>query len=177
MSSADTAAQVLQFVAQFPTVGFSGSRSLGGQPLRCAQWLARGCSPELVVVGCAQGADRVFRERFAGRAQVISADASRGRGGFAARSAAVVQAVAANGGCWVAFPSGECPDMLSPSSRVRDCFCGSGSGSWASLALVVGRGVPCLIYLADGIQPPYWGFESLGCGWWSFTPSVQPSLF
>jgi len=52
-----------------------------------------------------------------------------------------------------------------PSASPSRCFSGGGSGSWASAALAVGLGVPVLLWLPVGVQPPAaWGFVSLGGG-------------
>jgi hypothetical protein len=184
-ASQSVASTVLSFTGSFTVVGVSGSRSLSGSSLIVAEWLARElagsvageCRLAEVFVGCAEGADRVFRSALACR--VFQADRALGRGGFASRSAAVVAAVAAAGGCWVSFPGGACPAGLLPSASQSGAFCGSGSGSWASLALAIGRGVPSLVWLPDGVSVPVgWGFESLGRGWFVSQPAaVQSSLF
>jgi hypothetical protein len=165
------AQQVLAFVRGFETVGFSGSRSLSGPGLACAEWLGRHCNPDRVIVGCANGADAVFRQAFS-HSQVIRVQGT-GRNAFAARSIAVVSAVNAANGCWVSFPEKPCPEVISPSAKSKECFCGSGSGSWASLAFAVGLGASCLIYLPEGIRPPYWGFQPIGLGWWEYR-YIQP---
>jgi hypothetical protein len=184
-ASQSVASEVLSFTGSFPVVGVSGSRSLSGSSLVVAQWLAYQlagsvageCRLGEVFVGCAEGADRVFRSALPCR--VFQADQALGRGGFASRSAAVVAAVAAAGGCWVSFPGSACPVGLLPSASQSGAFCGSGSGSWASLALAIGRGVPSLLWLPDGVAAPIgWGLEALGRGWFVARPAaVQSSLF
>jgi hypothetical protein len=184
-SPLSVATAVLSFTGSFPVVGVSGSRSLSGQSLVVAQWLASElagsvageCRLAEVFVGCAEGADRVFRSALACR--VFQVDRALGRGGFASRSAAVVAAVAAAGGCWVSFPGSACPVGLLPSASQSSAFCGSGSGSWASLAFAIGRGVPSLVWLPNGVSVPCgWGFEPIGRGWFVSRPvAVQSSLF
>lgn len=155
-------------------VGFSGSRS--SVPAVCSVVAARvaslGCP---VFVGCAAGVDAAFRAAFPAARVFAAASFGSGRGAFAARSAAVVRAVALAGGAWVSFPSGPCPSGLAPSASSSRAFCGSGSGSWASLAFAAGSGLPCLVF---GFAPPAaWGFVSLGGGWWfSGWPASQLSL-
>jgi hypothetical protein len=162
--------------------GFSGSR--GAAPAVCSA-VARAVSPgSAVFVGCARGVDAAFRGFFPS-ASVFGASAfGLGRGSFAARSCAVVRAVVAAGvsapALWVSFPSGACPVGLVPSGSSSRAFCGSGSGSWASLAFAAGSGLSCLVF---GFAPPAgWGFSSLGCGWWfrgecAWVSSSQLSLF
>jgi hypothetical protein len=171
---------VLALVSGFSAVGFSGSRSLLPCSVvalrRVAGFVAPGAS---VFVGCAAGADAVARSLFPA-ASVLSASAfGQGRGSFAARSTACVRSVASAGGCWLAFPCSPCPPGLVPSSSPSRCFGGFGSGSWSSLALAVGLGVPCLVFLPPLISVPTgWPLVSVGGGWWFFRPSVsQLSLF
>jgi hypothetical protein len=87
--------------------------------------------------------------------------------------------VAAAGGLWAAFPASPCPAGLVPSGQSSRCFCGTGSGTWASLAFAVGLGLPCLVFLPSGIAAPSgWGLQPVGGGWFHFAPAiVQPSLF
>ena len=153
----------------FPAFGFSGSRS--SVPAPCAGVASRVPAGAAVFVGCAAGVDRFFRSQFPGA--VVFSPQFSGRGGFAARSAACVRAVGAVGGLWVSFPSGVCPAGLLPSSRWVSA---GGSGSWGSLALAMGLGVPSLVFCPSGL-PSGWGFQSLGAGWGLALPSaVQLSL-
>lgn len=171
---------VVSQLAGVPCLGFSGSRrpsALSLAALRSlVELLPSGVS---VVTGCAPGIDQAARLAFPG-AQVFRAAAfGVGRGAFAARSVACVRAVAAAGGLWVSFPAGACPDGLRPSSQSSRCFCGTGSGTWASLAFAVGLGLPCLVFLPPGVLPPRgWGLQPLGGGWFHIAPpEVQGSLF
>lgn len=154
-------------------VGFSGSRS--SVPSVCGTVASLVSCP--VAVGCARGVDSFFRGAFPS-ARVFSVSSfGAGRGAFAARSAAFVRALSVGGGVLVSFPSSACPAGLLPSVSASRAFCGSGSGSWASLAFAVGSGVPCFVFAPFGV-PAGWGFASLGGGWFSFTPvAVQASLF
>ena len=96
---------------------------------------------------------------------------------MAARSVAFVQALAARDGVLVSFPSSPCPAGLLPSSSSSRTFCGLGSGSWASLALAIGRGVSCFVYAPFGV-PSGWGLVACGSGWFSFAPcGCQLGLF
>lgn len=153
-----------------PALGFSGSRSVVPPVLSSVLCVAaRSSAP--VLVGCARGVDRAVRSGLpASRLRVFAASAfGRGRGSFAARSSVFVSALAVAGGVLFSFPSLACPAGLLPSSAP---FRGSGSGSWASLALAVALGVPCFICLPAGVVPPAsWGFVSLGGGWWSVSPA------
>jgi hypothetical protein len=170
--------------SRFSSFGFSGSRS-GVSPAVLSSVVGLVPPGSGVFVGCAAGVDRFFRGAFPSAVvfSVSSGRWGRGRGAFAGRSAACVRAVSAAGGLWVAFPSGDCPAGLLPAGSSSRAFCGSGSGSWASLAFALGSGVPCLVFAPAGV-PAGWGFSSVpGCPGWFGCPvalgsaPVQLSLF
>jgi len=148
------------FPAAAPVVGFSGSRRLSPAfaPLVAgvvSSVLAAGRS---VAVGCAAGADSFARAAAPG-ARVFSVAAfGSGRGAFAARSVALVRAVAAGGpgSGFVVFPASPCPAGLSPSASPAACFCGLGSGSWASAAFAAGLGVPLVVFPCGFSVLPLW---------------------
>lgn len=168
-------------------VGFSGSRSLpatfGGLAAELAGSVV--ASGRGVAVGCAPGLDAMVRASCPG-AEVFRV-AGSGRGDFAARSVACVQAVAASGvgAGWVSFPACRCPAGLVPSSVASRCFRGLGSGSWASAALAAGLGLTVIVFGLSASQlPASWGTWSPAAvsGPWShgfrLTPAVQQlSLF
>ncbi len=159
-------------------VGFSGSRSSVPSAVSLA---AAAVAPPFgppIFIGCAGGVDAAFRALLPGASVLRAASFGSGRGAFAARSVAVVSAVvsaAGSRGLWVSFPSAACPAGLLPSASSSRCFCGSGSGSWASLAFAAGSGLPCLVF---GFPPPAaWGFAPVGGGWFFRGAPVQLSLF
>jgi len=147
--------------AAVAVVGFSGSRRLSAAfaPVVSgvvASVLAGGRS---VAVGCAAGADSFVRSA-APSAVVFSASAfGSGRAAFARRSVALVRSVAAGGvgSGLVVFPAAPCPAGLVPSARSSACFCGLGSGSWASAALAAGLGLPVVVFLCGSSGLPPWG--------------------
>ena len=154
-------------VSAFPLVAFSGSRSLPAASAaalrRSAGWVSESAG---VVVGCARGADALARSLFPA-AEVFAVASGRwgvGRSAFARRSAAVVAAAVAGGGLWLSFPAGPCPSAVRPSSSASRCFCGAAAGSWSSLALAVGRGVPSLVFLPSASPVPS-GLSAVGGGW------------
>ena len=151
--------------SRFRVFGFSGSRS--SVPAGCSVAAAAVPPGSRVVVGCQRGVDEFFRGLFP-LASVFSASSfGSGRSSFARRSVAVVGEVGRSGGLWVSFPATVCPSGLSPSSSSSRCFRGFGSGSWASLALALGSGVPCLVFLGSLPCPPGWGlFPVSGCPGW-----------
>lgn len=156
-------------LASGSVVGVSGSRAPSPASASVCRWavgqLAPGAS---VVTGCARGIDGVARLARPS-ASVIQASAfGAGRGALAARSVAVVRAVASAGpsALWLAFPSGPCPAGLVPSRQPSACFAGHGSGTWASAALAVGLGVPALVFLPSGVAAP----PASGPGAWPLVP-------
>jgi len=112
-------------------------------------------------------------------------------GRLAARSVALCRLVAgsagsAGGAPFVGFVAGACPAALVPARSSRRCFAGSGSGSWASLALAAGRGCAVSIFWCGAGAPvlPAWpggAWVPCSAGWlagsWSWVPTVAAPLF
>jgi len=177
-------------------VGFCGSRSLPSafSPLVSSCVSAVVAAGRGVAVGCASGADRFALVAARGSGASVSlfsaSSFGSGRSAFARRSAALVSAVSVSGsGCGlVAFVSSPCPSALAPSSVASRCFAGFGSGSWASAAFAVGRGVPVVVFpcVPAGVSPlsvlPVWSgsWVAAGSGVWAsgfrFVPSSSASL-
>ncbi len=163
-------------------VGFSGSRSVApSEAVRLAVSLVTVGVP--VSVGCAAGVDELVRSLLSSAGvpfsffEVASGRWGRGRGSFAGRSVACVRSVGVSG-LWVSFPSVPCPSSparLLPSSSSSQCFSGSGSGSWASLAFAIGCGVPSLVFLGSLPCPPGWGLSPVAGapGWFGFSPPAR----
>ncbi len=165
-------------------VGFSGSRSLsasaGGVVGPLVASVAASGRGE--AVGCASGLDQLVR--LACPSAVVFRAASRRPAALVARSVSLVRAVAASGsGCGlVVFPGCACPAGLLPSSVPSRCFCGLGSGSWASAALAAGLGVPVVVFgVPLSSLPAAWGaWSPAGVGVWAVgwrLSLVQRSLF
>jgi hypothetical protein len=149
-------------------VGFSGSRSVVPEFLASLFPLVSG----EVFVGCAAGVDAVVRGAFPA-ARVFRVSGS-GRWAFVARSVSFVRSLSAAGGVLFSFPSGACPAGVVPASRWVSGS--SPSGSWSSLALALGLGVPCLVWLPSAVVPPASfglcrsGFPFAGGCWWVSLP-------
>lgn len=156
-------------LASAPSVGFCGSRSVA--PPFSVFFSAAFAVPSSSVVscGCVGGLCAVARAHFPAARVFRASSFGSGRSAFARRSVALVSSVAAvPGSVWLSFPAAPCPAGLVPSRSSSACFCGSGSGSWASLAFAVGSGVRCFVWLPASLSvPSSWGFVSLGGGWWS----------
>jgi hypothetical protein len=134
----------------------------------------------VLAVGCAAGVDAIGRAGFApARQRVFRAAGSQGWQ-LAQRSAALVQALAGGGGCLVSFPSGACPAGLAPCPAWRSA---GGSGSWGSLCLALGLGVPVFLFAPGGVAAPpavAGRFAPVAaCPGWFFAaaPPASPSLF
>lgn len=158
--------QLVSQLSVAPAVAFSGSRA----PAPCslvAVGLALSAVPRSasVSVGCARGVDAAVRFCRPGASVFRASSFGSGRSSFVRRSAAVVGSVFP-AGVFLSFPSGPCPPQVVPSRGVSRCFCGGGSGSWASLAFAVGCGVQCFFFLPSSVPVPGWlGVRSLGGGW------------
>ncbi len=167
-------------------VGFTGSRHLSRSFFPLVARVVSGHQGHPLAVGCAAGADLAVRIAAPG-ARVFRASAfGSGRQSFARRSAALVQAVAASPSpLLVGFVSSPCPAGIVPSSSPSRCFCGGGSGSWATLALAAGLGVPVVVFWCGSgplALPAGWGSwlaaSASQAGGWRLSPrAVQPSLF
>ncbi len=172
-------------LASAPVVGVSGSRAPSPASASVCRWAVRQLAPSSsVVVGCAAGIDGVVRALRPSASVVRASAFGSGPGALAARSTAVVRAVAVGGptALWLAFPSSPCPAGVVPSRQSSACFSGSGSGTWASLALAVGLGVPALAFLPPGVSAPAaWPLAAVpGCAgprgsWVRFRPAVVQS--
>jgi hypothetical protein len=163
---------VASSLAAAPLVAFTGSRSTAPPVLQAVLATVRGS----VLVGCAAGVDAVVRSALP-EATILQASAfGQGRGAFAARSTALVRQCASAGGILLSFPSQSCPIGLYPAARSSKAFCGKGSGTWATLALAVGSGVPVFVFLGSLPSPPAWPLVAVSGGWFRFT-SAQLSLF
>lgn len=170
--------RIVQLVTSAPALGISGSREPARASLAALAQLAAlvpaGCA---VVVGDAPGIDRRAGELLPQARVFHVADYGVGPGAFAARSIACVQACAGLGGVWSAFPAQACPVGLRPSARPSACFAGYGSGTWASLALALGFGLPAVLFLPAGAPPAGWGFVAVDGGWFIVEPPAQSRLF
>jgi hypothetical protein len=151
------------------TIAFSGSRSLSGAGLIALTSIFPLVPADChVVVGCAAGADLAVRRAFVGgQLCLFSVDSGRfgaGRGAFARRSVAIVEAVPP-GGLLVVVPGSISPPPGVVPSR---SFRGGGSGSWGSAALALGTGRRVLLWLPSGAVPPIWAGVSWVAfdGWW-----------
>jgi len=137
-----------------------------------------------VFTGCAPGVDQLARSLFPAAAVLEASRFGQSRGSFAARSIACVQAVRAAGGVWLSFPGSYCPPGLAPTSKASQAFSGFGSGTWASLALAAGLGLPCLVFCPTGLSfPSSWGFQFAGQApatrsgiWYWFPGGAAPGL-
>jgi hypothetical protein len=163
---------LLSVLSRSSAVGFSGSRSILPPALVSCAVFASVPASSSVLVGCAPGLDRCARLAFPSALVFSVSSFGSGRGAFARRSVAFVSALsAASAPVLVSFPGSSCPPGLVPSPVSGSCFCGLGSGSWASLAFAVGLGVPCFVWLPPSVSFPFWwSAVPLGGGW--FAPAI-----
>lgn len=162
---------ISDLLAGAPTVAFSGGRQfprgVGKRlPSEIASYVP---SSSRVVIGCAKGVDQSFRRLFPQASVFHASHFGEGRSSFARRSVAVIDQLD-RGDLFVSLPDKECPRLM-PSASSSRCFCGSGSGSWASLAYAIGRDIPAAAYLGELRCPAGWALKSAGGGWFLFRPS------
>jgi hypothetical protein len=157
---------VASALASASVVAFSGGRAASPASLLRVGFALRCLSPSCrVSVGCAAGVDLAVRRSRPGAFVFRARSFGVGKSAFALRSGAVVRSLGSSG-LFVSFPALPCPASVSPSAEFSACFCGSGSGSWASLAFARGRGVPSVVWCPPGVVPPAsFGLSSLGGGW------------
>lgn len=169
---------VSSLVSSASAVGFCGSRSALPPSVVSASVFGAVASSAVVSVGCARGFDFLARGAFPSASVWSASSFGVGRGAFARRSVAFVRSLSRSASpLLVAFPACSAPVGLAPSAFSSRCFCGLGSGSWASVALAVGLGCPVLVWLPSGVSAPAsWGFVSVGGGFW-FCGVAQGVLF
>ncbi len=174
---------LVSLFSRFSSFVFCGSRSApvsllsfaGGLPrlLPAGSSVACGCSPG--VAGAVRGFFGLSgRGFFRSSSPVVSASrsslslsvfvsSSSARASFVARSCRLVSFARSSSSLWLSFPSSSCPPGLVPSSS----WSSVGSGSWSSLALAVGSGVPALVWLGS-VPAPSWLSPVPGlAGWFS----------
>lgn len=141
-------------------VGFCGSRGLGAEASDYVGGVASAAaaSGRAVVVGCAAGADEYVRRAVPGAVVFRASAFGSGVRGLVARSAAMVRVVAGGGlgSGLVAFADVPCPSGVLPAASSAACFNGGGSGTWATVALAVGLGVPVIVVPGRHAVLPTW---------------------
>lgn len=152
-------------------VVFSGSRRLSPiyRPLVQRVVEAVKADGRIILVGCANGADAFVREAALAAKVFQAVNYGEGPGSFARRSIAMVTRAATRPGSGlIVFPGLPCPEGLLPSNRPAACFCGLGSGSWASAALAAGLGLSVVIFPCGFSALPPWGeWRPTGSGVWA----------
>ena len=157
-------------------IGFSGSRNtVPEKEVSLAVSLIP--AEASVAVGCANGVDEYVRALLKRHNipfnffSVSSGKYGKGRSAYALRSIACVNFVAKfDNGLWLSFPSYPCPSIVIPSPSSSRCFCGSGAGTWASLAFAIGSEVKSLVFLGSIPCPFDWNLVPFpnAPGWFSF---------
>lgn len=135
-------------------VAFSGSRSLAGNRYNLCYKLARAVSAAgySVITGCARGADAAVRSAVPTATIFRASDFGSGKSSFARRSIEMIRSLPPES-ILVAFPDKPCPGKILPNASASKCFCGSGSGTWATIAYAAGLGHTIYLYG----DPPCWG--------------------
>lgn len=160
-------------IADFDYVGFSGSRH--GAPSNAVEGaLYKMYEGATVCVGCAAGVDEQVRRWVGDNAGLKVFRAADHPGSnyaqrLANRSAAMVEFLRGKNSCLIAFPMAPCPIGVEPCKQWRSA---KGSGTWGTIALSVGLGIPTMIWLPADISAPEWGdrLEQINRNWWLSLP-------
>lgn len=114
-----------------------------------------------ITVGDSRGIDSLARDR--ARQIFYAASYGTGRQAFARRSIAMIRYVfSLESHAVFAFTHDRCPHAVFPSTSQSRCFCGGGSGTWATAAYAAGLGIPVYIFGIEEERLPVW---SLWVGW------------
>ena len=145
------------FLTLHRTVAIIGNRALSGLDWRRCRNIAQVAEAYglQVLTGDARGADhaarmgapsaRVFRPAITAPYPVA----------LAIRSISLVKHLAqSTAPLLLAYPARPCPETLQPSTNPRDCFNGSGSGSWAVMCYALALDVPVLMWPGETQTPP-----------------------
>lgn len=171
-------------------LGFSGSRAPDPQTRAAMIALVQvvgarraAGAPIAGLVGDGRGIDRRVREAWRsfdpeeGALTVYARPAElRGRphAALIARSTQFAMDLAAHHpALLVAGPAKACPATITPTGAWISGQDGYGlpdvSGTWSTVGVAVGQGVPCLLFLPAGrglIPVRGWSWQAVGAGWW-----------
>lgn len=157
----------------YKTIGFTGAQAMHPNRAEVMRDLARKAQKARATVllgwGTAEGVRRAVPT-----ARVISIRdyyrIPKARDRFAARSAALVQALVSQSprSVLIAFPGEPCPQVVKP---CRNPFKGHESQTWATVALAVSYGIPVFVFPGFRVTPP------LPPTWGEWTPITWGSPF
>ncbi len=151
---------ITALIIKFPVVGFSGSRNPNCQASNSVSTFLPHLSSYsgTIGVGCAKGVDNIVRSYFP-QSLVFKVHPPINRKAFALRSTRLVKWVHSSNGLLIAFPSANCPAGVVPSLS----FHGFGSGTWGSIALAIGMGVPVLVFIHSSLGNVFPAPQSVAC--------------
>lgn len=140
--------------SDYSHIAFSGSRD--GCPESLIQSIATKIPPSTqILVGCARGVDAqvraIYPDALIYRATDYEAETWPAK--LAMRSAAMVADIRGDGSCLIAIPMKPCPPKVKPCTIWQPS---SGSGTWGTIALAAGLGVPTVFHLPLGMAAPDW---------------------
>jgi hypothetical protein len=147
------------------TIAVTGSRKLTGREAEQALWdLDNLVCCHRWLMGDASGLDALAWRVAQKNSVVIDLYQVHNqlpiRARYAERSTRMVKALAANGGILHAWPNKACPPDLCPSRRWPKSA--NGCGTWGTIGLAVGLGVPVVLHpLVDFAWPSWLQVEQL----------------
>lgn len=163
-------------------IAYTGSRNLNEEHRALVERTLAALAEQEITTGCADGLDSMVRDARPD-AKVFRASDTGLKGGaaLARRSADMVRAVAASERpglvAWVDKP---CPTGLKPG---KNWHAGHGNGTWATVAMAIGNGLPVLLFsCAPGVCPlPDWqggdwqgGLDGCWARAWRWVPHPKP---
>lgn len=145
------------FLTLYHTVAIIGNRALSGPDWRRCRNMAQVADAYglTVITGNATGADHAARSGAPSAVVFSPAITAPPRVALALRSISLVKSLArSTAPLMLAYPVSPCPETLQPSTNPRDCFNGSGSGTWGTVCYALGLSIPVLMWPGETKTPP-----------------------
>jgi hypothetical protein len=149
-------------------IGFTGSRD-GFSNNALVSQIARAVhgAGHVILVGCANGVDAIIRQSVPYKIYSIASPASGTTTTICQALARRSQTMVSHSSVLIGFASINCPAIVNPTKH----FCGSGSGTWASIAYAVSQGKQVFVFKSAGVLLPAWSngqwVQAVPSGVWS----------
>ncbi|MGL5125801.1 MAG: hypothetical protein ACRC6U_07405, partial [Fusobacteriaceae bacterium] len=146
--------------ATYQTIGFSGSRSVL-PPSSQIYALKTKFPTQKIIVGDCRGTDALIQKTFKNNNLQIVKRKFEGKGSFVERSLRFLKILTyEENAALFAYPGREVRNRkgskpLKPTPKPKEAFSGHGSGTWATVALAIGWGIPTYVFLDYKLDPPF----------------------
>lgn len=143
----------------FSTIGFSGSRSVL-PPLAQRAAIKAKFQNQKIIVGDCRGTDEMIQKLFKNNNLQIVKRKFEGKGSFVERSLRFLKILTyEEKPALFAYPGRELQQRkgskpLKPTPKPAEAFAGHGSGTWATVAVAIGWGIPTFVFLDYKYQAP-----------------------